>query len=92
MWSIRILPRVSARSSGVALARASPMLTGAGRRLGVMERVVADMKIEDCDLALALLQSLVDEPGLREVARLSIDDVLDRRNELLEASRMGVQS
>lgn len=54
--------------------------------MGVMERVVADMKIEDCDLALALLQSLVDEPGLREVARLSIDDVLDRRNELVAAS------
>lgn len=48
-----------------------------------MERVLVDMRIEDCDEALALLQSLTDEPGLREVARLSMDDVLDRRNELV---------
>ena len=73
------------------------MLTGARRRLGVMERVVADMRIEDCDQALALLRSLAVAAGLtadlREVARLSIDDVLDRRNELvLEGSRMGAQS
>lgn len=51
-----------------------------------MPRALADMRIEDCDEALALLQSLTDEPGLREVARLSIDDVLDRRNELVAES------
>lgn len=61
-----------------------------------MERVLADTRIEDCDEALALLRDLAsaDSADLREVARLSIDDVLDRRNELVAGLAMdysGVQ-
>jgi hypothetical protein len=47
-----------------------------------MERVLSHMGIEDCDNALALLRDLAHEACLREIALLSIDDVLDRRLEL----------
>ena len=51
--------------------------------------------IADCDRALALLRTLVRSGTVEErsVARIAIDDVLDRRNELmLELARMGAQS
>lgn len=60
-----------------------------------MERVLADMQIEDCDKALELLRPLTfcEHAALRVVARLSIDDVLDRRNDLVrEQAAMGAQS
>lgn len=51
--------------------------------------------IVDCDLALALLRVQVRQGSCdeRELARLAIDDVLDRRNALLtERGRIGAQS
>lgn len=51
--------------------------------------------VGECDVLLAELRVLARSGPVehRELARLSIDDVLDRRNELvLEASRMGAQS
>lgn len=51
--------------------------------------------VADCDRALELLRVLVRSGPVeaRKIARIALDDVLDRRNELvLEASRMGAQS
>lgn len=53
------------------------------------------LSVAECDEALALLRVAARSGPVewRELARLSIDDVLDRRNELvLERSRMGAQS
>lgn len=47
----------------------------------------------DCDRALELLRAHLRDMTLeRELVHLSIDRVLDRRLELLEASRAGAQS
>jgi hypothetical protein len=51
--------------------------------------------LADCDEALGLLRRLARDGSVAErgLARLAIDDVLDRRNELLaDRSQAGAQS
>ena len=63
------------------------------RRVSGSRRDVAAQTIIECDRALAVLQStLMDLELEAELVRLGIDRVLDRRNELVDGSRLGAQS
>jgi hypothetical protein len=71
------------------------VLTGAGRRLGVVVCEDGSVRVEDCDEALVLLRRLARTGSVEErrTARDAIDDVLDHRNELLAAqAEAGTQS